>query len=115
MISISIKQMEAIFSHGKEGYPHEVCGIILGTCNGDTKKAVEIRKAGNLNTERAHDRYKMDPEDVKAAENEAKELGIDIVGFYHTHPDHPDAPSEFDRQEAWAVYSYLIISVREGS
>lgn len=114
MIIINSKQMEAVFNHGKEGYPHEVCGIILGTCSGDTKKAVEIRKAGNLNTDRAHDRYEMDPKDLLAAEKEARELGIEVVGFYHTHPDHPDAPSEFDRQRAWPMYSYLIISVRDG-
>lgn len=114
MISLDSEQMESIFSHAKQGYPNEVCGIILGACDGQSKRAVAVRKAGNLNTDRAHDRYELDPMDLLAAERDGRDQNIEIVGFYHSHPDHPDAPSEFDRQRAWPVYSYLIISVRDG-
>ena len=119
MLMLTEEQMELIKSHGCEGYPHEVCGIFLGTCEGDDKKLVEVRRAKNLNTERAHDRYKMDDEDLKIAEKEGRERGLDIIGFYHSHPDHPDVPSEHDRElalNAYAyVYSFLIASVKEGN
>ncbi len=114
MIIIKKSDLDKIFDHGREGYPSEVCGIIMGTCDDKAKAAQEVRKAGNLNTERSHDRYEMDPKDILRAEREGTENGMEIVGFYHSHPDHPDAPSEFDRERAWPSYSYMIVSVNNG-
>ena len=114
MLKLRESHVEFIKSHGAEGYPHEVCGIFLGTGNGDDREVVEIKRAGNLNLDRAHDRYEMDPQDMIKAEKEGRDKGLDIVGFYHSHPDHPDAPSEFDRERAWPYYSYLIVSVKKG-
>ena len=114
MIMIRKSDLEQIFDHGKAGYPSEVCGIIMGKYEDRTKIAQEVRPAGNLNTERAHDRYEMDPKDILKAEREGPKNGMEIVGFYHTHPDHPDAPSEFDRERAWPSYSYIIVSVANG-
>jgi len=118
MITISRQLMDAVFDHGREGYPHEVCGIFLGTFEGENKRVVEVRRAKNLNTERAHDRYNMDPKDVVMAEKEGRERGLEILGFYHSHPDHPNEPSEHDRElavNAFAyVYSFLIVAVKEG-
>jgi len=115
MITIRKRDLDRIFEHGRDGYPHEVCGIIMGTYGEASKRVEEIRIAGNLNTERAHDRYEMDPKDILKAEREGAGKGLEIVGFYHTHPDHPDEPSEFDRERSWPSYSYIIVSVNDGS
>jgi len=73
MITIRKRDLDRIFEHGRDGYPHEVCGIIMGTYGEASKRVEEIRIAGNLNTERAHDRYEMDPKDIlKAKEFERK-------------------------------------------
>ena len=106
--------LDFISTHAVEGYPNEVCGIVLGRCEGEVKRCVEVRRAVNLNTERAHDRYEIDPSDLLNAEKEGRERGLEVIGFYHSHPDHPDAPSEFDRERAWPCYSYLIVSVTGG-
>lgn len=114
MIKLKKEHLEIIEAHGREGYPHEVCGIIMGQFNDGANVATEIRRAANLNNERAHDRYEMDPKDLLKAEREGREAGVEIIGYYHSHPDHPDRPSEFDRERAWPGYSYLIASVMEG-
>ena len=114
MLTIKKEHIDGIYSHGGEGYPQEVCGIILGRYDGDDREAVEVRRGANLNSERAHDRYELDPRDLLAAEKHCRENGLEVIGLYHTHPDHPDEPSEFDRERSWPVYSYLIASVRNG-
>lgn len=114
MIKLKKEHMDVIESHGCEGYPHEVCGIIMGHFNEEGNVVTEVRRAVNLNNERAHDRYEMDPKDLLKAEREGREAGVEIIGYYHSHPDHPDRPSEFDRERAWPAYSYLIASVMGG-
>jgi len=114
MIKMKKEHLQVIEAHGREGYPHEVCGIIMGNFNDDANVATEVRRAKNLNNERAHDRYEMDPKDLLNAEKEGREAGVEIIGYYHSHPDHPDRPSEFDRERAWPGYSYLIASVMGG-
>jgi len=114
MITLKQSHIDAIFEHGREGHPDEVCGIILGSFSGDDREAIEVMRAGNLNSERSHDRYELDPKDLVAAERKCRESGLEVIGLYHSHPDHPDAPSEFDRERAWPVYSYLIVSVMKG-
>ena len=93
------------------GHPHEVCGLIVGRLDGQRVEALRIVQAGNLNTERAHDRYQLDPEDFLAADKAARADGLDIVGIWHSHPDHPAEPSITDLEAAWEGYSYLIIRV----
>ncbi len=114
MIHIKKEHLDDIEAHGKEGYPNEVCGIILGVDGTEKKEVMELRRATNLNTDRAHDRYKLDPKDIHMADKDARDKGLDIIGFYHSHPDHPDIPSEFDREMASPYYSYIIISVMGG-
>ena len=114
MIHIKKEHMDEIEAHGKEGYPHEVCGIILGIAGSEKNEALQLRRAANLNTDRAHDRYELDPKDLLRAEKDARDGEMEIIGFYHSHPDHPDIPSEFDRERAWPSYSYIIISVMGG-
>lgn len=93
------------------GYPHETCGLLMGTQNGGEVHVSGLTQARNLNTERARDRYELDPRDFLAADKRAHEAGLEIVGIWHSHPDHPARPSETDRAAAWEGYSYMIASV----
>lgn len=96
-------------------YPHEACGLLLGSLADGCCAVATARPARNLNAERSHDRYELDPADYLAAERDAKAAGLVLVGVWHTHPDHPARPSATDREFAWPGWSYLILSVgREG-
>jgi proteasome lid subunit RPN8/RPN11 len=94
-------------------YPHEGCGLLVGT-PGAVPAVVEVTSARNLNSERAHDRYLLDPADFVAADREARSRGLDVIGFWHSHPDHPAQPSAFDTQHAWHDYVYAICAVTHG-
>lgn len=110
MVTIRKQAYQGMIEHGEAGFPHEICGVLIGS-NG----AVETFKpCNNLNTERAHDRYQLDKRSFNEADTWARENGMDIIGIYHTHPDHPSRPSETDRVNAWPEYIYLIISINNG-
>ena len=111
-MKIAHPALEAIKAHGSEGYPHEICGIMLGP-RGDGG-VTEVRRARNIIVERARDRYEIDPRDHIRIQKEADSMGFDIVGYYHSHPDHPAQASRFDTERAWAGYVYLIVSIQEG-
>ncbi|HLY35499.1 MAG TPA: M67 family metallopeptidase [Candidatus Limnocylindria bacterium] len=104
--------IEAVKAHGAEGYPHEICGILLGPRGGRT--ATEARRARNIVVDRARDRYEIDPRDHIRIQKEADAGGLDILGYYHSHPDHPAQASRFDTERAWAGYVYVIVSVANG-
>lgn len=104
--------MEAIRAHGAEGYPNEICGIMLGPRGNGT--VTEVRPARNLVVDRARDRYEIDPRDHMRIQREADAGGLDVVGYYHSHPDHPAQASRFDTERAWAGYVYVIVAVHEG-
>jgi proteasome lid subunit RPN8/RPN11 len=104
--------MEAIEAHGAEGYPDEICGIMLGA-NAD-HTVIEVRRARNIIVERSRDRYEIDPRDHIRIQREADAKGMDIVGYYHSHPDHPAQASRFDTERAWAGYVYVIVSIAKG-
>ncbi|MDT8317244.1 MAG: M67 family metallopeptidase [bacterium] len=114
MIHIKKDHLDHIETHGKEGFPNEVCGIILGVSKSGKKEALKLIRGTNLNSDRSHDRYELDPKDLLKAERDARDSGMEIIGFYHSHPDHPDTPSEFDRERAWPDYSYIISSIMGG-
>lgn len=103
---------ETIQAHGAEGYPDEICGIMLGPQGERTVTAV--RRARNIIVERSRDRYEIDPLDQIRIQREADAAGLDIVGYYHSHPDHPARASVFDTERAWAGYVYVIVSVEKG-
>ena len=102
--------LEAIQAHGAEGYPDEICGLMLGT----DRVVTEVRRARNIIVERSRDRYEIDPLDQIRIQREADAAGLDIVGYYHSHPDHPAQASRFDTERAWAGYVYVIVSIEEG-
>lgn len=91
-----------------DAYPNEGCGVLVGSFRGERAEVVDITRGRNLNTERARDRYVLDPADIVAADREARARGLDIVGYWHTHPDHPAHPSQFDTDHAWVDYVYVI-------
>jgi len=108
--------VEQVERHGEADYPHEACGLLLGTLDDDGAKRVDEALAlANAREEGArHHRFVIRPEDLVRAERAARAQGKDIVGIYHSHPDHPDEPSRYDLEHAWPVYSYVIVSVRGG-
>jgi proteasome lid subunit RPN8/RPN11 len=102
--------MDAIEAHGAEGYPDEICGIMLGA----QAEVTDVRRARNIIVERSRDRYEIDPRDHIRIQREADSAGLDIVGYYHSHPDHPAQASRFDTERAWAGYVYVIVSIAKG-
>jgi proteasome lid subunit RPN8/RPN11 len=103
---------EAIQAHGAEGYPDEICGIMLGTQA--EQVVIEVKRARNIIVERSRDRYEIDPLDHIRIQREADAAGLDIVGYYHSHPDHPAQASRFDTERAWSGYVYVIVSIENG-
>jgi proteasome lid subunit RPN8/RPN11 len=120
---------ERIRNHGAETFPHECCGAMLGRdTSGEAKSAGtdgDARGSGarevlslfplvNRRDDSPRNRFAVSAEDVRDAEKAAGEDGLDVIGWYHSHPDHPARPSEFDREHAWPWYSYVIVSVMAG-
>jgi proteasome lid subunit RPN8/RPN11 len=142
MLEIAAAAVAAIRSHGEEGYPREICGLLVGTIQGDTRHVTEawpVRNAWEENPEEraallasvehagvattadewdaqgAARRFLIEPRQVLQAMKRARAFGWDLIGVYHTHPNHPAVPSAFDRSAAAAEWSYVIVSVREGA
>ncbi len=114
-IQLTDEQLDAITRHGEGAYPYEGCGLLLGHEVDGVKIVEQVLPAGNAReSEAQHNRYLIAPETVMQAERRAAEQGLDLVGFFHSHPDHPERPSDYDREHAWPWYSYLITSVQRG-
>jgi proteasome lid subunit RPN8/RPN11 len=114
-MKLSFIDYQALRAHGEETYPHECCGALLGTATAEGNHVREIVRAGNTRTDRAHDRYNIAPEELIKIQRQARKLGLDIVGFYHSHPDCPAQWSKTDFDEAhWIGCSYLITRVDQG-
>jgi proteasome lid subunit RPN8/RPN11 len=106
---------EAIRSHAARNYPHECCGLLLGVRERDAVHIHEVRAARNIAEEgRLHERYVVDPRDILAADREGRAAGLEVVGVYHSHPDHPAVPSRRDSELAWEGFAYLILSIHAG-
>ncbi len=120
MIILSPSVRQEIFAHACEGYPDEICGVLVGNSSGvDLAACREVRvavRARNIETVRRNDRYQLDPADMARASALAREQGLEIVGFYHSHPDHPAVASVTDLENSspWGGYSYPIVSVVAG-
>jgi len=101
--------------HGETAYPEEGAGLILGSADGETRLAAQLRPLANRSPDGARRRrYEIDPRDLMRVEDEAEQGGLEVVGIYHSHPDHPAAPSETDREWALPWYVYVITSVQGG-
>ena len=107
--------LEAIKAHGRATYPEECCGFLFGYAAADGNHAVAVRRVENTRAENRARRYTIAPDAYRAADHAARQHGLDIVGFYHSHPDHPAQPSATDLDEAtFPGYTYMIVSVRQG-
>lgn len=115
MLLISETDLQLIRKHGEETYPHECCGVLLGEIkDGDNVVKTTVR-CGNTRDDSPHNRYNIDPRELVRIQRQAHESGLDIVGFYHSHPDHPAQWSQTDFAEAhWIGCSYVITSVKQG-
>ncbi|HEY5214200.1 MAG TPA: M67 family metallopeptidase [Acidobacteriaceae bacterium] len=103
-------------THGEETYPHECCGILLGKSSGDNLHVTVLIRAGNTRTDSAHNRYNIAPQELIKAQREGRKQGLDIVGFYHSHPDHPAQWSPTDFAEAhWFSCAYVITAVEQAA
>jgi proteasome lid subunit RPN8/RPN11 len=115
MLKIGKTEFDEIRRHGEETYPHECCGVLLGQTNGDLRRVSSIASCGNTRTDSPQNRYHIDPRELVRIQREGRERGEDIVGFYHSHPDHPARWSSTDLAEAhWFGCSYVITSVEKG-
>jgi proteasome lid subunit RPN8/RPN11 len=114
MITITSRILEDIRRHGESSYPEEGAGLILGKVDGDERFADQILPLTNqFEAALRNRRYLITPQDMIKAEEIAEGNGREIIGIFHSHPDHPARPSEFDREQALPWYSYLITSVRQ--
>jgi proteasome lid subunit RPN8/RPN11 len=129
-LKINTAQMESIRQHGARDYPGECCGVMLGKADGLSKEVGEIVPLKNLRNDPARaqellpvddpkreterNRFLIDPRDQLQVEKEARGRDLEVLGYYHSHPDHPARPSNYDREHAWPWYSYVIVSVERG-
>lgn len=103
-----------MYRHVGAVYPDEGCGFLIGTMKGDDHRVASARAAPNAYDGIQRTRFTIHPRELLTLEDELEGSGKEILGFYHSHPDHPATPSQFDREHAWPVYSYVVISVRQG-
>ena len=103
-------QVAAIQEHARETFPEECCGFLVGPAAED-KRVDRVRRATNAAPENRPRRYVIDPRETLVLEKELAGSGLAILGFYHSHPNHPAVPSEFDRGHAWPWYAYVILSI----
>lgn len=115
MLRVSRRHYDALRRHGEESYPHECCGVLLGRLNGDQRVVSSVARCGNTRADSPQNRYNIDPKELIRIQREARECGEDILGFYHSHPDHPPLWSSTDLAEAhWFGCSYVITSIEKG-
>jgi proteasome lid subunit RPN8/RPN11 len=126
-VGISAELAEKIREHGVETYPYECCGALLGREPSFTEGADSDAKGRRVSREvlalfplvnrrddSPRNRFSVTADDVRGAEKAATAQGLEVIGWYHSHPDHPARPSDYDRDHAWPWYSYIIVSVHTG-
>ena len=115
MLTLTHDDYQKLRAHGERTYPHECCGVMLGKASAERNEVHKIVEAGNTRTDSAHNRYHIDPVELIRIQKQARALSLDIVGFYHSHPDHPAQWSATDFAEAhWLGCSYVITRVAAG-
>ncbi len=117
VIKLTAHQQNEIAAHGERDYPYECCGLLLGSFSEESggKVCCEIYPISNAREEEAkRNRFLIRPEELMRGEKYAASKRLDVVGFYHSHPDHPAVPSAYDLDHAWPVYSYIVVAVKSG-
>jgi proteasome lid subunit RPN8/RPN11 len=113
-IRVDPSVLDRIREHAASTYPHECCGALIGKDQNGTVEVVDVRPLENVTDEGPRRRFRVSPDDYRESEAHARKAGADLVGFYHSHPDHPAEPSQYDLDHAWPNFSYVIVSVRAG-
>ncbi len=129
-IKLAPETFDAVRSHAAREYPNECCGVLLGRVEGGTREILEAVPLPNLRAapgggedvlplespglESERNRFLIDPRDQLRVEKDARARGLEVLGYYHSHPDHPARPSIYDRDHAWPWYAYIIVSVQRG-
>ncbi len=114
MISVSDEQLAEMRAHGERDYPYECCGLMLGRFANELKQVLETYAISNAREEEAkRNRFLIQPEELMRGEKYARERGLDVIGFYHSHPDDVAVPSQYDLEHAWPTYSYIVMSVEK--
>jgi proteasome lid subunit RPN8/RPN11 len=114
-IKLKSEHLDRIREHGERTYPYECCGFLLGSRGGETNILTEVYPAQNERRESKETRYLITPEQSKRADDYARSRGLGVIGYYHSHPDHPAAPSGYDLDHScWPGESYIIVAVEQG-
>jgi proteasome lid subunit RPN8/RPN11 len=115
LIATTRQQLAEIRGHGERDYPFECCGLLLGNFEEEGRKVVvETYPISNAREEEAkRNRFLIQPEELLRGEKYAREKKLDVIGFYHSHPDSPAVPSQYDLEHAWPTYSYIIVAVND--
>jgi proteasome lid subunit RPN8/RPN11 len=116
MLQLTLHHQDEIAAHGESDYPYECCGLLIGRFAGKGSKVVtETYPISNAREEAAkRNRFLIRPEELMRGEQYAAAQNLDIVGFYHSHPDDQAVPSQYDLEHAWPAYSYIVVAVRNG-
>jgi proteasome lid subunit RPN8/RPN11 len=116
MLQLSAQHRNEIAKHGERDYPYECCGLLIGRfAENGAKVVAETYPISNAREEAAkRNRFLIRPEELLRGEQHAAAKKLDVVGFYHSHPDHPAVPSQYDLEHAWPAYSYIVVAVRQG-
>jgi proteasome lid subunit RPN8/RPN11 len=114
LLKISEELAGRIRAHGVETYPHECCGAILGRESDAAREVLGLMPLANRRDDSPRNRFEVTSDDVRLAEKTARGQQLELIGWYHSHPDAPARPSEYDRDHAWPWYSYIIVSVQSG-
>jgi proteasome lid subunit RPN8/RPN11 len=114
LLKIPEDLIRRIHAHGAETYPQECCGALLGQESEARREVLDLLPLANRRRDSPQNRFELAPEDVRLAEKTARDRQLELLGWYHSHPDAPARPSEFDREHAWPWYSYIIVSVEKG-
>ncbi|MFQ5675924.1 MAG: Mov34/MPN/PAD-1 family protein [bacterium] len=113
-LKISKKHLDLIKRHGEQAYPDECCGFLLGRLDSDKQVLMTLNAANAREEQEKYHRFLITPENYLRCEKLARAENLDILGFYHSHPDAEARPSSYDLEHAWPWYSYLIVSVHDG-
>jgi proteasome lid subunit RPN8/RPN11 len=114
MITLDPKALEAIHEHGREAYPEECCGALLGTGGNGSARVARIARMDNARRDERRRRYVIEPLEYARVERQADAESLSVLGFYHSHPDHPAVPSEYDREHGFPFFHYIVLSVGAG-
>jgi proteasome lid subunit RPN8/RPN11 len=114
-LMLSAGDLGAIRAHAERDYPREACGLLGGAWDGDVKRVARVQAVANARDDSPRNRYLIEPEAFLRATKALEQAGLEVLGVYHSHPDHPARPSEFDREHAWPRLSYVIVRVAGGA